>query len=86
MKVFIVVMVAWVALMIGLSLYDAYPIHTYEVTITFCDGRKPLTTLVERGAPINNSAIDTYKEAVPKFRLNGKSYLNVCDVTSVKIK
>lgn len=61
-------------------------IHTIE--ITYCDGRKD-TVLFEKytveGRP-SNGDIHTYREALPVLEehLNGRKYINVCEVKTLK--
>ncbi len=62
----------------------------YDIRLTFCDGRPPVTITVERRHRPSNNDIATDRQAVPTYNTCGcdgntsEKYLNVCDVQVIK--
>lgn len=56
-----------------------YNSKEYLVRIDFCNDRESVTIKVKALSEPGNGDINTYKEAVPRY----KGYLNVCNVTTL---
>ncbi len=62
----------------------------YDIRLTFCDGRPPVTITVERRERPSNNDIITHREAVPTYETCGchgntaEKYLNVCEIQVIK--
>jgi hypothetical protein len=67
----------FIALILMLSSCTEYKYYTVEVT--YCDNRPKDTVVVKEQYRPNNSSIQNYKMAVPKWR--GK--LNVCNIKCI---
>lgn len=54
--------------------------NKYDVEIVFCDNRESVKVTFYGHMEPSAKYIQNSRNAVPEFRLNGKTYLNVCDV------
>lgn len=52
----------------------------HTVKISYCDGREPTTVVGRVNGKPSSQDIRTYRQAVPIFTFNHKTYVNVCDV------